>query len=109
MEDDEYNRNCVEHDYVKSTHADLLFGVFICDNCATNHMKKLYDDVSRNIVDLHNSNFNELELRIMDKGGNKRFIDFLKHYELEKEPIQKKFTSTAALYYSRMLDSEVRD
>ena len=42
---------------------------------------------------------------MVEVGGNKRFFEFLKEYNKEREPINKKYNSTAAMYYKRVLSS----
>lgn len=43
------------------------------------------------------------QLRMVEVGGNKRFFEFLKEYNKEREPINKKYVSSAAQYYKRVL------
>ena len=42
-------------------------------------------------------------------GGNKRFFEFLREYGKEREPITKKYTTAAAVYYRKMLCFEAKN
>ena len=42
-------------------------------------------------------------------GGNKRFYDFLREYGKERDPIGKKYSSTPAQYYRRMLCAQAKN
>lgn len=36
-------------------------------------------------------------------GGNEKFLTFLKHYDLESEPIQRRYHTQAAEFYRQKL------
>ena len=48
------------------------------------------------------------QLEMVRIGGNKRFFEFLREYGKEREPISKKYTSAAAVYYRKKLCFETK-
>ena len=42
-------------------------------------------------------------------GGNKKFFEFLKEYGKEREPIPKKYSTNAAVYYRKKLCAEAKN
>ena len=48
------------------------------------------------------------QLRMIQVGGNKRFFDFMKEYQKEREPIEKKYSSSAAVFYRKMLCDQAK-
>ena len=47
--------------------------------------------------------WDQFQLQMVLQGGNKKFYEFMKTYEKEREPILKKYTTNAAIYYRRKL------
>lgn len=43
------------------------------------------------------------QLKAVIMGGNKKFFEYMRGYEKEREPILKKYTSGPALYYRKKL------
>lgn len=47
--------------------------------------------------------WDQFQLQTVLMGGNKKFYEFMKDYNKEREPILKKYQTTAAQYYRRKL------
>lgn len=50
----------------------------------------------------------ENELKYLSLGGNTKFADYLKEYEVADEELQKKYKTCAAYYYRLKLDHSVQ-
>ena len=76
-------------------------GVFICLIWWAKH-RSLGANVSR-IKSIMHLDWEASELKALQKGGNKSFIDFMAAYGLNEYPIYKKYNSNASYYYRKML------
>ena len=52
--------------------------------------------------------WDNFQLQMVQKGGNQKFFVFLREYGKEREPIPKKYTSAAAIYYRKKLCFEAK-
>ena len=74
-------------------------GIFLCANCATGiHIEHYPCEVSF-IKCIETDEFNYLQLRVLINGGNKAAFDFFEVYDLQNEPVQKRYNSEAAQFY----------
>lgn len=106
LQKDTYNKFCIDCNRNESTHASVTFGVFICEDCATQHIQILGMDRSY-VKPVFGDLWDAYATRVIQLGGNKKLWDFLKLYNgLEQKPIAAKYTSSAALYYKRKLAAE---
>jgi len=48
------------------------------------------------IKSIEESNFNYLQLRVLINGGNEAALEFFEVYDLQNEPVQKRYNSAAA-------------
>ena len=55
------------------------------------------------IKPVFSSAWDTYQLRVVQVGGNKRFFDFIKEYQKERDPIEKKYSSNASNFYRKML------
>lgn len=106
-QEDQFNAFCIDCQKNRSTHANVTFGVFICQDCATFHIANfpMYDSYIKAVFD---ECWDEFQLRMVMQGGNKKFFEYMKSYEKEREPILKKYTSSAACYYRKKLCFEAK-
>lgn len=102
VHEDQFNAFCIDCQKNRSTHANVTFGVFICQDCALFHQANfpMYECYIKNVFD---ECWDTFQLQNVNNGGNKRFYEFMKGYEKEREPILKKYTASAALYYRKKL------
>lgn len=81
---------------------NVFFGTFICAACAELH-EQTFSPFQSYIKPLFEDAWDNFQLNCVQNGGNKRFFEFLRDYGKERETIAKKYDSSAALYYRRML------
>ena len=107
LNSDSYNKYCVDCNRQEATHASTTFGIFICGDCAEAHrqlgMNQSY------IKNLSEELWDEYQLKSIDKnvGGNKKWYDLLKEYQIQTQPINKKYTSAIARWYRGKLMADV--
>ena len=53
--------------------------------------------------------YDTFQLEMIRIGGNKRFFEFLREYGKEREPINKKYATAAAVYYRKKLCFEAKN
>ena len=99
---DSYNKFCIDCNKNESTHASVTFGVLICEQCAMTHSQELGMEQSY-VKSLTGELWDEYQCKCLLAGGNKKFWDFLKLYDMEWKPINYKYTSKVAKYYRRKL------
>ena len=81
------------------THVSMNHGIFLCANCATGiHLEHYPVEVSF-IKSIKDDEFNYLQLRVLINGGNKAAFDFFEVYDLQNEPVQKRYNTLAAQFY----------
>lgn len=74
-------------------------GIFLCDNCATGIHAEHYPVEVSFIKPIANSSFSYPQMRVLINGGNKAAFDFFEHYDLQNEPVQKRYNTVAAQFY----------
>jgi len=84
----------------RSTHCNVTFGTFICARCVEVHMNH-YSPFQCYIKALFEDAWDNFQINCVQGGGNKRFFEFLREYGKERDPIQKKYDTSAALFYRR--------
>ena len=102
VQEDQFNAFCIDCQRNRSSHCNVFFSTFICAECAQIH----HDTYSMNqsyIKQLFSESWDSFQLRMVQVGGNKRFFEFMKEYEKERESISKKYSSNCANFYRRML------
>ena len=100
---DPFNNKCIECRMDEPLWASVSHGIFICKQCADIH-KSLGSHISF-IRSLDLDTWNHTLLSMMSVGGNKKFIEFMDIYGLNREEIQDKYTTVAADFYRRQLSS----
>ena len=74
-------------------------GIFLCSNCATGvHIEHYPVEVSF-IKAINEDEFNYCQLNVPINGGNKAAFDFFEVYDLQNEPVQKRYNTLAAQFY----------
>ena len=78
------------------THVSMNHGIFLCVNCATGiHIEHYPVEVSF-IKAIKEDEFNYCQLNVLINGGNKAAFDFFEVYDLQHEPVQKRYNTLAA-------------
>ena len=85
----------------------MFFSTFICAECAQIHFDT-YSATQSYIKELFSESWDTFQLRAVQVGGNKRFYDFMKEYNKEREPIEKKYDTSAAAYYRKMIAAQAQ-
>lgn len=105
---DPYNKYCVDCTKNESTHANISHGTFVCLNCANILMNEFGMDKCY-IKGIFNDLWDTYQLHAVTQGGNKKFWDFMKDYNLEAKEIVPKYLSSESLYYKRRLAAIIQD
>ena len=108
LDKDAYNKFCVDCNKNESTHCSIMFGVFLCQECAQVHMEELGMDQSY-VKTVFLDVWDEYQLKVVTHYGNKQFWDFMKQYGLETREIVAKYKSGPAQYYKKRLAALVMD
>lgn len=74
-------------------------GIFLCANCATGIHQEHYPVEVSYVKAIEKDEFNYLQLRVFINGGNKAAFDFFEVYDLQNEPVQKRYNTLAAQFY----------
>jgi len=99
---DEYNKFCVDCLHTASTHANINFGTFICENCAHTH-RQTFGMSKSYVKTLFTEQWDDYQLSSMsiEIGGNKAFFEILKEFNINTLPIDEKYVHPVAKFYSR--------
>lgn len=102
------NNNCFECKSVNPQFVSCTFGIFICVNCAN-----LLRGMGTNIFCVKSitmDNFEEKDVRRVEKSGNNRFGSFLSKNGILQNgiPLREKYDNLFAKSYKRRLANEVR-
>ena len=74
-------------------------GIFLCANYAIGiHLEHYPVEVSF-IKSITEDFFNYLQLRVLINSGNQAAFDFFEVYDLQCEPVQKRYNTVAASWY----------
>jgi hypothetical protein len=84
----------------QSTHAIVLFGIFVCEECADKIVEHFgfINTYPKKVMEEH---WDDFQLMAIAKGcgGNKLMYTFLQEYQLESKPYTEKYSSRAFLWY----------
>ncbi|CDW84635.1 UNKNOWN [Stylonychia lemnae] len=99
---DSYNKFCVDCNKNESTHCSVTFGILICEECAGKHLELLGMELSY-VKPLYQDVWDTFQIKLLENGGNKKFWDFIKQYNMELKDINAKFNSNPIKYYKKRL------
>ena len=85
----------------------MTFGIFVCARCAEIH-EGHFSPYQSYIKTLFDDAWDTFQITCVQVGGNKRFFEFLRTYGKEREPINKKYDSSAAHFYRRELCAQAK-
>ncbi|CDW89161.1 arf1-directed gtpase-activating [Stylonychia lemnae] len=108
IDNDPYNKFCVDCTTNQSTHACIFYGTFVCDNCARAHIQQLGMTKSY-VKPVLSDLWDDYQMKCVTLGGNKAFWDFISQYKIERDPIGKKYRTKATKYYKRRLSALVQE
>ena len=74
---DTYNKFCIDCNRNESSHANITYGTFICEECAKVHLIALGMDKSY-VKPIFGDVWDSYQLKTVQYGGNKRLWDFFK-------------------------------
>ena len=103
----EFNAFCVDCQKNRSTHANVSFATFICEECAQLHSANFPQGAS--YIKSLEEVWDPYQLRAVQVGGNKAFYEFLREYGKEREETLKKYKTDAAVYYRKSLCYRVKN
>ena len=104
---DTYNKFCIDCNRLESTHANITYGTFVCEECAKLHLQLFGMDKCYIKPLFGQEQWDTYQLKIVQLGGNKKLWDFLKQYNgLEQKPIPGKYQSAASSYYRKRLAAQ---
>ena len=95
LQSDPFNVYCVDCKKNLSDHASITFGIFICQQCASDHIRELGMDKSY-IKHLKREAWDSYQLQFMLEGGNKKYYEFITEYKIQEEPTRKKYEHRAS-------------
>lgn len=96
---EEENQYCFDCGWQDPTHVSINHGIFLCTNCATGIHVEHYPVEISYIMSIDTDEFNYLQLRVLINGGNKAAFDFFEVYDLQNDPVQKRYNTCAAKFY----------
>ncbi len=104
---DTYNKFCIDCNRLESTHANITYGTFVCDECAKLHLQFFGMDKCYIKPLFGQEQWDTYQIKAVQLGGNKKLWDFLKQYNgLEQKPIPGKYKHAASSYYRKRLAAQ---
>ena len=98
------NDHCIDCYTNHVEFASINNGVYLCTDCAKLHIS-MGRDISY-IVELVERT-NDISSLYMQRGGNNRFYQFCKEYQISNLDPRLKYRTKAAEYYRKLLKSEI--
>jgi len=89
----------------ESTHCAVNFGIFLCEECAQEHLKVLGMEHSY-IKELFSDHWDGFQLRMLEPaygGGNHVWFELMKEFEVQPLAIALKYKTSIALYRRKVL------
>ena len=85
----------------------MSFGTFICEDCSKIH-EETFSQFQCYIKPLFLDAWDNFQINCVRVGGNKRFFEFLRDYNKERDSIHKKYDTTIANFYRKRLSAEAK-
>lgn len=102
QEEDSWNNVCCDCNTANPEWASISHGIYISIGASGAH-RSLGVKIS-SVQSLSMDSWSPLQLRMMELGGNRRFIDFLEEHGIPKDmPIRQKYRTRAAEWYRKNL------
>lgn len=106
MEQAPDNTKCFDCSSERPQMASVNNGIFICINCAAIHGG--YGEKNSKVKSVTLDPWSELEVKMMQLGGNRKLVDFFETYGLNEESSEERLSSEAAAYYRRQLVAQAQ-
>lgn len=96
------NKSCVDCKNLPTTYINMIFGVFLCQNCGLKH-KKLFNEFNNKIIEMSSYQLNDEETRFLSLSGNKKFVKYNEEYKInfDHDNIDKTYMTKANLYLAK--------
>ena len=104
FEKDYENKVCLECKCPMPSYVSINNAILLCDRCAERHMKLGYNVSYIRHITLP---WDPYLFAYLERGGNSRLIRLSNKYELDKMPIEQKYTTRILEYHRLLLKSEV--
>lgn len=98
-----FNKYCIDCKKKQTTHCVVVYGIFVCEDCATSH---LYDypngAMSYCYVKKCSGEFwDDYCLKSVQYGGNQPVFDLMKEYEIQDLELSKRYVQPALIWYRK--------
>lgn len=100
------NRVCADCGAKNPRWVSVPFGIAICLECAGKHRN--YGVHISFVRSLDLDHFTEEQLKVLQRGGNKRLHDYFKRFGLDKIDAQSRYSDPLAVKYVQQLAQEAR-
>ena len=104
FEKDYENKVCLECKCPMPSYVSINNAILLCDRCAERHMKLGYNVSYIRHITLP---WDPYLFAYLERGGNSRLIRLSNKYQLDKMPIEQKYTTRILEYHRLLLKSEV--
>lgn len=100
--EDPYNKYCIDCKRNTSTHCLVLYGAFVCANCANMH-RQMFGFFNTYPKDLLTEQFDDYQLAAVAEqiGGNKPIYDLFVEFQIQAEDSFTRFNHKAFAWYKR--------
>lgn len=102
MQDEEWNNLCSDCREKATTHCNVFYGTYVCEECAKEHQKHFSQSESY-IKPIQGECYDNFQIACMQLGGNKKFNVFMTDYNKGTAEIKTKYCGSSAKYYKKRL------
>ncbi len=110
LTDDAFNKFCIDCQLKQSTHALLAYGIFVCKDCANEHIKVFHGKGRSQVKEIFTEQWDDMQLEAIAPGvgGNKLLFNYMQDYEgLAQQQIEKRYTTSQLGWYARKLQAHL--
>ena len=107
MNEEKFDAFCVDCQNNRSSHCNVTFGTFVCDDCAKIH-EATFAQFQCYIKPLFFDAWDAFQINCVRVGGNQRFFEYMRGYGKDKVEIAKKYDNYVASFYRKRLAAEAK-